>query len=85
MGNAFLDAGIASPEEDSLVLLYRSSPTEEWQEHPDYKVIALLPTDGKGEVVVQQLSPGEYALALRSIHLYVHRGPAGPVQGQGLS
>ncbi|MCB0695143.1 MAG: hypothetical protein H6568_02525 [Lewinellaceae bacterium] len=63
MGNAFLDAGIASPKEDSLVLLYRSSPTEEWQEHPDYKVIALLPTDGKGEVVVQQLSPGEYALA----------------------
>ncbi len=61
--NAFLDADIASPKEDSLVLLYRPSPTEGWQEHPDYKLIALGLTDGKGEVLIDGLLPGEYAMA----------------------
>ncbi|MCF8237076.1 MAG: hypothetical protein K9I85_02890 [Saprospiraceae bacterium] len=61
--NAFLDADIASPKEDSLVLLYRPSPTVGWEEHPDYKLIVLGLTDGKGEVLINGLAPGEYALA----------------------
>ncbi len=61
--NAFLDADIASPKEDSLVLLYRPSPTVGWEEHPDYKLIVLGQTDGKGEVLINGLLPGEYALA----------------------
>ena len=63
MANAFLDADIATPKEDSLLLLYRSSPAEPWQLHPDFKVLPFLPTDGKGDVVINGLAPGEYALA----------------------
>lgn len=63
MANAFLDAEIATPKEDSLLLLYRSSPAEPWQLHPDFKVLPFLPTDGKGDVVINGLAPGEYALA----------------------
>ncbi|MBK7343519.1 MAG: T9SS type A sorting domain-containing protein [Saprospiraceae bacterium] len=63
MANAYLDAEIASPKEDSLLLLYRPSPTEDWQVHPVSKVIPFLPTDGKGDIVINGLAPGEYALA----------------------
>lgn len=63
MANAYLDAEIASPKEDSLLLLYRPSPIEDWQVHPDFKVIPFLPTDGKGDIVINGLAPGEYALA----------------------
>jgi hypothetical protein len=62
-GNAFLDADIAGVNEDSLVLLFRPSPMFPWQEHPDYNVIKLIPTDGRGDVIINGLKPGEYALA----------------------
>lgn len=62
-GNAFLDADLFGTNEDSIVLLYRASPTLPWQEHPDYTVFRLIPTDGRGDVVINGLKPGEYALA----------------------
>lgn len=72
--NAFLDQDIAGMNEDSLVLLYRPSPQFPWAEHPDYNVIKFASTDGMGDVVINGLAPGEYAMA-RGQYLTVSRQP----------
>lgn len=61
--SAFLDADLTAAGEDSLLLLYRPSPQDPWKPHPSHSVLKFSPTDGKGEVVINDLKPGEYAMA----------------------
>ncbi len=61
--NAFLDDDIVGINEDSLVLLFRPTAMDIWQKHPSYNILKFAPTDGKGEVLINNLQPGEYALA----------------------
>lgn len=62
-GNAFLDEDIITMQEDSIVLLYRAKATDPWQEYPAYSFSKIPIGDGKGDVIIQNLQPGEYALA----------------------
>lgn len=61
--SAFLDADLTAGGEDSLLLLYRPTPLDPWKPHPSHSVLKFSPNDGKGEVVINDLKPGEYAMA----------------------
>lgn len=59
-----LDWDLLSVTEDSLVLLYRPSPEEDWYEYPDYNIqYAGSHTDGVGFVFVEPFRIGEYTFA----------------------
>ena len=59
-----LDYDLLSVTEDSLVLLYRPDPTEDWYEYPDYKIqYAGSHTDGMGFVFIEPMIKGEYTFA----------------------
>jgi hypothetical protein len=60
--NAFLDSDLAGVNEDSLLLLFRPNATAVWQKYPSYNLLKFVPTDGKGEILINDLQPGEYAL-----------------------
>lgn len=61
--SAFLDADLTATGEDSLLLLYRPTALDPWSPHPSHSVLKFSPNDGKGEVVINNLRPGEYAMA----------------------
>ena len=51
-------------KEQNLVLLYRSSPSNNWEEYPYYKESTLENTpDGLGKISLSMILKGEYALA----------------------
>jgi hypothetical protein len=88
--NAFLDEDIITMQEDSILLLYRANATEPWEEYPTYSFSKIPIGDGKGDVIIQNLQPGEYALARgRFISVGTEQVPAlsapvffpNPVQG----
>lgn len=52
--------------EDSLVLMHRSSPMDPWQEHPNYEVFTTPGlTNGTGRIHINALNSGEYCWAYR--------------------
>lgn len=99
--NTFLDADLVSVTEDSLILVYRSSPKSDWRKYPYYTKQMLSPTDGKGFIKIDTLLLGEYAFANGSLPvvathelrdevntLLVYPNPTGNllnIPGQGLT
>lgn len=61
--NTFLDADLVSVTEDSLILVYRKSPREDWRKFPYYTKQMLSATDGQGFIKIDTLLLGEYAFA----------------------
>ena len=55
-----LDADLLANGLDSLMLLYRASPQQEWREHPDYTKVSI---GSFGFVRVFTVLKGDYALA----------------------
>lgn len=64
-GGFWLDNDLTVPNGDSIILLYRASPADDWQEYPDYTKTILGPvaTSKLGYVVADSLLPGEYTFA----------------------
>ncbi len=59
-----LDYDLLQFTEDSLVVLYRESPEDDWSEYDDYEVKVLgSSTNGTGVIFIENLQLGEYALA----------------------
>lgn len=58
-----LDNDVVFVSEDSVLLVYRKDWTESWHEYPFYTKIVLGKTDRKGFLRIDQLLPGEYAIA----------------------
>lgn len=61
--NAFMDLDLVGSVEDSLILLYKAKGTDKWIEHPDYDWLNLSKTDQQGDMRINVLAPGAYALA----------------------
>lgn len=61
--NTFFDSDLVSVNEDSLILVYRAYPTEDWKAYPHYSKLTLIPTDGNGFIKLSKILPGEYAFA----------------------
>lgn len=61
----YLDNDLISNSEDSLVLLFRIAPGEEWTEYPDYQLNTLgSPLNKFGVMDISPLRKGEYTLAI---------------------
>lgn len=59
-------------DEDSLIFLYRSNPSEQWTELTDYTMeTGGSLTNKRGDVVVNNLQLGEYVLAMRDAQVGV--------------
>lgn len=80
---------LATGSEDSLVLLYRRSTRNDWSIFPDQVIDVQGSTSNRiGEVTINGLVPGEYALAIYDVSrvdsLVVHpTGPCGTFTGIG--
>ncbi|GIV33174.1 MAG: hypothetical protein KatS3mg031_0709 [Chitinophagales bacterium] len=60
------DYGLITNSEDSLVVLYRAKPGMEWMIHPAYSINTQgSSTNKKGQITINQIAQGEYALAIR--------------------
>ncbi len=56
-----LDYPLATVSEDSILLFYRTDPSQLWEPiAADLKI--LIPIDGKGSLEVENVQPGEYAI-----------------------
>ena len=65
-GGAFwLDQDLTIPNGDSIILLYRANPADDWHEWPYYTKTIQGPvsTSKFGYVVADSIQPGEYAFA----------------------
>ncbi len=63
--NAQLDGGLITSNVDSVRILYRSSPAEEWHDVPQTHVGIW----SVGHIFVDDLQPGEYTLAVWDKHI----------------
>lgn len=64
-GNTYLDHQLNINNEDSLLLLYRKSPAEDWHEYIYYTKNTLSSkTDKLGNIVIDSLIMGEYCLGM---------------------
>lgn len=64
-GNAYLDHQLNITNEDSLILLYRKSAADKWEEYPFYTKNTLSSkTDKFGNMVIDTLIMGEYCLGM---------------------
>lgn len=64
-GNSYLDHQLAIQNEDSIILLYRKNPSEEWKEYEYYTKNSLSSkTDKLGNIVIDSLVFGEYCLGI---------------------
>ncbi len=60
----YLDSDLVSVTEDSLILLYRPSSADNWQEYPNYtKNVIGNNANGYGFIEITNLIPGDYAFA----------------------
>ena len=60
----YLDSDLVSTTEDSLILLYRASPADEWDEYPYYtKNFIGNNANAYGMIEITTLAPGDYAFA----------------------
>lgn len=65
-GGAFwLDNDLTVPNGDSIILLYRANPADDWREWPHYTKTVIGPASSSkfGYVVADSLLPGEYTFA----------------------
>ncbi|MEX0967903.1 MAG: M1 family aminopeptidase [Bacteroidia bacterium] len=67
IAGGYLDHTLDISTEDSLVLLYRSSPSQNWTEYPDYEKEMILKTDKRGKIIINDLKQGEYVIGYRDI------------------
>ena len=58
-----LDFDLANTSEDSIFIAYRPDAGHEWKLHPNMQKQKLVPKDGRGNVIVTGLFPGQYAFA----------------------
>lgn len=59
-----LDYDLLEETETNLILLWRPTPEEDWQEYPYYDKLMLgSTTDGNGFIRIEPLMPGEYTFA----------------------
>jgi hypothetical protein len=58
-----LDFDLTANTEDSIVILYRAQPTDQWSLYDDFTKFPLSPSDGQGIIRVNNLRLGEYAFA----------------------
>lgn len=58
-----LDDDLVHTTEDSIILIWRPDPSQEWVEHPNYTKRRLIANDGQGFMRIFDLLPGEYAFA----------------------
>lgn len=66
----YLDHEFISNSDDSLVLLYRSNPQEEWMIYPYYSLNTWgISNDKRGAFELSRLSQGEYAIGMYNITL----------------
>jgi hypothetical protein len=59
----FLDYDLVPVNGDSLILLYRESPSFDWEEYPYYTKTTISPTLAYGWVTLDSLLLGEYTFA----------------------
>ncbi len=59
------DDDLTSVSEDSIVVMYRPDAAHEWTEYPDYIKVKILPTDGKGNMILSVVRNGDYTFANR--------------------
>ena len=67
-----LDYDLVNETEDSLIVIYRENPWDEWIEYPFYNKIALSTTDGFGFIRLNSVLPGDYAFANGSFPVSTH-------------
>jgi len=61
---SYLDVDLVSAQEDSLILLYRSSKSADWELYADYtKDMLGLNNNALGLILINKVLPGEYVLA----------------------
>lgn len=65
----FLDNDLIRLREDSLVLMYRATPSSAWEICDGYFVDMKSAFDKRGSINIFQLKTGEYALAMRDAGL----------------
>ncbi|MBK8663668.1 MAG: hypothetical protein IPN18_18480 [Ignavibacteriales bacterium] len=58
-----LDFDLANVSEDSIMIVYRSDAGQEWDLHPNIQKQKLVPKDGRGNIIITGLLPGQYAFA----------------------
>jgi hypothetical protein len=58
-----LDFDLANISEDSIMIVYRADAGQEWKLHPNIQKQKLVPKDGRGNVIITGLLPGQYAFA----------------------
>lgn len=58
-----LDYELLRGGEDSVILVYRKDFTEEWRSYQPVTKLKVTPNDGRGLIRIDELIPGEYALA----------------------
>jgi len=63
--NQKLDHTLNIQNEDSLMLMYRSNPAENWQEYEHYTVKPLNTTDGNGFINLSKVKLGDYCLGVQ--------------------
>lgn len=58
-----IDYELTSETEDSIILVYRPDGASPWLEYPYYTKQKILPNDGKGVMILDQILPGQYTFA----------------------
>jgi aminopeptidase N len=58
-----LDYNIVGVDEEDVVLVYRPSPSENFEVYSDYTLLAGSLTSSTGTIKIDRLLPGEYAIA----------------------
>lgn len=64
LSQGYLDHTLMTNAEDSLVVMYRPGPKHSWKIEQDVTFNYGVMTDKRGSVSINQLKPGEYALAI---------------------
>lgn len=68
-----VDHGSVLFHEDSLVLLYRSSPAQDWSVYPYHQIqTQATETDKVGAVLIDSLKQGDYALGIITSTVGIH-------------
>jgi aminopeptidase N len=76
-GYNYLDNNLINTYEDSLVLMYRKNPADEWAVYPYFtRNMFATNNDKRGSIVIDSLQLGEYVLAMKDASLSVSAVPA---------
>lgn len=58
-----LDYDLTNLSEDSILVAYRPDNRHDWEIHSNIQKQKLVPKDGKGNLIITGLNPGQYAFA----------------------